>query len=57
MLFPISKIDEIDWFKKCNGCVDNVSTDTPKECLNCCNCPYAICGSHESQYRKSEVYG
>ena len=58
MLYPISTIDSIDWFKNCTGCYYNVSQPDNKyderPCKYCSNCPYAICGSHESMYRKND---
>ena len=44
MKFPISTINDTNWFRNCIGCVG--WTDTDYKCTNCCRCPYAICGSH-----------
>ena len=56
MLYPISKVSEINWFRKCVGCIDNSATTArePKECDHCNICPYAVCGSHESHYQSKE---
>lgn len=57
MIYPISTIKSINWYKKCTGCYYNVSQPNNKTderpCKYCCNCPYAICGSHENMYKDS----
>lgn len=56
MLFPISKVEDIKWFRACIGCQDFVSTERIKKCNDCVRCPYAKCGSHDDKYVKSEAF-
>lgn len=56
MLFPIIKIEDINWFKKCVGCQDFGSANRVKKCTDCSKCPYSRCGSHEDKYIKSEAF-